>query len=149
MEWHRAFSTSLFNQVWELLDREDRTDEESERMIDTAHASRYHWRMRDDAEPRNLAISAWQLSRVYAEAGLAEQAGRCGRESLELCTANGLGAFLTGYAHEALARAAVISGNPEEAERNLVMAGDLAAVVEDQEERAILLGDLDEVASLR
>ena len=38
-----ALAASLFNRTWTLLDKPDRSEEESELMVHTAHASRLHW----------------------------------------------------------------------------------------------------------
>ena len=42
-DWHRKFAIDLFNQVWDLMDKEDRTQEDNDRMLHAAQASRYHW----------------------------------------------------------------------------------------------------------
>ena len=145
-EGHRVFSAQCFNRAWEMIDRSERSDDETAHMIDAAHASRYHWVMRGDAEPRNLAISAWQLSRVYAAAGLPDIAAIHAQESLDLCQRNDLSAFLTGYAFEALGRAAALDGNVEAAEAYVAAARDIALDVEDDDERSILLNDIDDIA---
>ncbi len=143
-ESHRQFSAECFNSVWDLLDRSERTEDETELMIDTAHASRYHWRMRDDVEPRNMAISSWQLSRVYAAAGHPDPALRYAEESLDLCKSNGLSPFLTGYALEALTRAALLGGDSKAAGLTRAAATEAAMKVEDDEERVMLLKDIDD-----
>jgi len=143
---HRVFSTDCFNRTWDLLDRAELTADETARMIDTAHASRYHWRMRDDVQPSHLAIGAWQLSRVYAAAGIPDAAVRYGLESLDLCRNGDLSAFLTGYAFEALGRAATLGGDPETAARYLAEARNVAANVENEHDQAMLLGDIEDAA---
>ncbi len=42
-EWHRKFAVDLFNLVWDLLDKGERTTEENDKMLHAAHASRFHW----------------------------------------------------------------------------------------------------------
>lgn len=144
LDSHRHFSAQCFNSVWDLLDQSERTEDETELMIDTAHASRYHWRMRDDVEPRNLAISSWQLSRVYSAAGRPNAALRYGQESLDVCTSNDLSPFLTGYALEALTRAALLSGDSEAASVTRAAAEDAAMRVQDAEEQTMLLKDIED-----
>jgi hypothetical protein len=65
-------------------------------MSGDAHASRFHWRMSDDVEPRNMAIGIWQLSRVYSEAGRSDVVLRYGQGSPDICTTNSLSPFLSG-----------------------------------------------------
>ena len=143
---HRTFSAECFNRVWELIDRSDRSDDDTELMIDSAHASRFHWRMRDDVEPRNMAIASWQLSRVYTAAGRSEEALRYGQESLDICTTKSLSPFLSGYAFEALARAALLSGDDEAASRALEAAKEAATRIADTEERSMLMDDIEGAA---
>lgn len=43
LECHRKFAVDLFNLVWSLLDKKDRTKEEDNKMVHAAHVSRFHW----------------------------------------------------------------------------------------------------------
>jgi hypothetical protein len=79
---------------------------------------------------------------------MADMAVLYGQESLDLCAANDLSAFLTGYAFEALARGAALVGDVDTGERYIAAARDAAANVADDEERGMLLNDIDAVASI-
>lgn len=142
---HRWFSADCFNHVWALLEKPDRTADECERMVSLAHASLAHWRERADCTAQNLSIGYWQVSRVYAVLGQAENARRYG----ELCLAASAGEppFYLGYAHEALARAAKLAGNAASAAEHLAKAQMLAAKVTDAGERGALEGDLTGLAA--
>ena len=63
-EWHKKFAVETFNQTWDLMDKQDKSQAEIDRMIHAAHASRYHWEYVGEAV--NLARGEWQISRVYA-----------------------------------------------------------------------------------
>lgn len=41
-ECHKKFAVDLFNLVWSLLDKKNRTKEEDDKMVHAAHASRFH-----------------------------------------------------------------------------------------------------------
>lgn len=144
-EGHKLFSTVCFNHVWDLLEMSSLTAEQTETMIDAAHASRYHWRMRDDGTPRNIAVSSWQLSRVYAAAGRADEALRYGQQSLEACIEHDLAPFYRGYAYEALARASILVPDRDAARRYAADARQALAAVEDAEERSMLGKDVSEI----
>ncbi|NIA25073.1 MAG: hypothetical protein GWP04_05840 [Gammaproteobacteria bacterium] len=135
---HRRFATECFNAAWDLLEKRDHTPEEVDEMVDLAHASRWHWAQTKACTPLNLAVGAWQLSRVYAVVGCPDLALHHGQESLRLCQDNDLPAFYESYAYEALARAA----SDADRERYLVAAHDLASRVDDEEHREALLADL-------
>ena len=76
----RALAMDLFNETWTLLETEDRTSDQSERMIHAAHASRYHWEQ--VGGPEQLAVGDWQISRVYSVLGRPEPALHHANESL-------------------------------------------------------------------
>ncbi len=63
----KELAKRLFNRVWELLEQPDRSLADDEELVDAAHASRYFWSLVGDTQ--NLAISDWQLSRVFAVLG--------------------------------------------------------------------------------
>ena len=63
-ELHKKFAVELFNQVWDLLEKEDRSVEEDDRMVHAAHASRFHWG--EIGTPLEFERGEWQVSRVYA-----------------------------------------------------------------------------------
>jgi hypothetical protein len=140
---HRYFSAQCFNEAWDLIDKPGRTPEEERRMVALCHASIHHWLCRPDCTDRNRSIGYWQASRVEAVLGNAEQARRWGEVCLEY--SRELGPFLLGYAHEALARAAMLAGDRDVMERHLDAAHGQAACVEEPDDREALLKDLDDV----
>ncbi len=138
---HAYFSVDCFNQTWELLERAQRTPEEEDQMRSLCHASLWHWTQRPDCTPRNLSIGYWQLSRVYALLGQAEDAVRFGEKCLQHSAAEE--PFYLGYAHEALARAARVRGDSQLLKQHLAHARQFASQVGDPEERAMLQKDLE------
>jgi hypothetical protein len=131
---HRQLGVDLFNQVWTLLDKPERTVAEDDELLHAAHASRHHWGQVGTAA--NLARGEWQCARVYTVLGRAEPAIHHARRCLELCEANGIGDWDLAFAHEALARAFSLAGDLEQAERHKRLAraaGDAIADPEDRE----------------
>ena len=142
-EAHRQTAVALFNRTWELLDKEARSSEEDAEMLTAAFASRHHWRQVGDAT--NFSVSDWQVSRVAATLGYADLAAEYGRRSLETASAGGLGPFYTGYAHEALARAARLAGDRDAVAAHLAAADELLEQIDDPGERDLLALDLDDL----
>jgi hypothetical protein len=142
---HRFFSATCFNRTWELLDKTERSAEEHEDLIACALASLWHWRQRPDCGRRNLSIGFWQVSRVYAVLGQAQNAWRYG----ELClkVSEGEEPFYLGYAYEALARAAKMAGDNELSRQYRRHGEELAGQLPDGEEREMLTKDLHSLAS--
>lgn len=140
---HRYFSAKCFNLAWELIEKPNRTAEDDEQMLRLAQASLWHWTQRPDCQPRNLSIGYWQASRIHALLGRAADAKHIGELSL---TAAQDDPFLTAYAHEALARAALVANDTAILKLNLAEANRFASQVADDEDRQVLLKDLQELA---
>jgi hypothetical protein len=130
----------LFNHVWTLLERTDRTQAEDDEMIHAVHASRHHWGR--VGQPVHWARGEWQCARVYAVLGRAEPALHHASRCLELATTNDLGAFDVGCGHEALARAYLVAGDADAAAKHAAEARTTADAVTDEDDREILLSDV-------
>jgi len=139
---HGSFSAGCFNACWELIDREDRSEEETEDMVVLANASLWHWKQREDCEPRNLSIAYWLLGRVNALAGDLDLARHYGGKSLAIATEHELDPFYVGYAHEALARAHVLGEAWKAAEERLRLAREQLQLVDEEDEHQLLHDDV-------
>ena len=141
----KLLAAQLFNETWRLMEQEERTGQDDDRMIHTAHASRYHWGQVPTAPPAHLARGEWQISRVYTVLGRAEPALHHARRVLNLCQENGIGDWDLAFAYEALARAHAIAGDAGQAreftDRALAAAEDIA----DSEDRDLVLADLETI----
>ncbi|MEV8098021.1 MerR family transcriptional regulator [Kitasatospora sp. NPDC085879] len=142
-ESERRLAVELFNGVWRLLEKEDRSVEEDDRMLHMAHASRHHWGQ--VGQPVNLSRGEWQCSRVYSVLGRAEPALYHARRGLEICRAHGIGDWDLAFAHESVARALAVAGDREQArvwtEQALAAAEDIA----EDEDRELVLTDLESI----
>jgi len=110
-------------------------------MVHLAHASRLHWQFA--GSEREWAIGEWQISRVYAEVGWAEAALVHARAALALAGEAQLGPFLAASSHEGMARALEAVGRKDEAARHRQTALAWLERIEDQEDRAVVLADLE------
>ena len=140
----RAFAARFFNETWDYLDKPSRTEAETEAMLHCCHASFHHWTRVADATPTNLAIGYWQLSRVYAVAGMPSEAERYAQRCQEAARTPGAEAWVMGSAHEALARAASLRGDRAARDAHLAAARAVAAQA-DKETRDILTRDIESV----
>lgn len=138
---HKKFSTVFFNATWDLLDKSSRTKVEKEKMIHLAHASLCHWIARDDCTEQNLSIGYWLLSRVYAVCGEAEDAIKYAKICLEHSEHENVEKVYLGYAHEAMARAARLSGETDKCKDFILMAKKISLLL-GEEDREQLEGEL-------
>lgn len=142
--WHRTFAPMAFNHTWALLDAGALNREQEEEMLASTFTQRHHWYQ--VGTPRNWAIADWQVSRVAAVLGYPDLARRFAERSLELAEEHGLDPFVTGFAHEALARAAASVDDIETFTEHLELARARLAEIEDEEERDTLQSDLAEMS---
>jgi hypothetical protein len=142
-EIHRILGIELFNLTWDLMEKPDRTQAETDTMINAAHASRYHWGIA--GEPVNLARGEWQISRMYAVVGRAEpclyHAERCLRITLE----NELVDFDLAFAYEAMARACHLSGDAVETARYFTLGEEAGEKIKEKDDRDYFFKELNTI----
>ena len=138
----RQLAVDLFNHVWTLMETPDRSAEQDDEMIHAAHASRHHWA--NVGTGPNLARGEWQVSRVYVTLRRPEPALYHAERCLAYCegSPDDIADWDLPYAYEALSRAHFTAGNQAEAERYAARARELAARVEDEQDREHLAEDL-------
>jgi hypothetical protein len=141
---HRYWGKTLFNDVWRLMEKEDRTPDEDALMIHEAHASAYHWLQ--VGTPANFARSHWQCSRVYCVLRRPEPALYHARWVLDICQRHGIGEWDVAFAYEALARAHSAAGDSTETQRWLEQARAASEDIAEDEDRELLLADLETIS---
>ena len=139
----RQQAIDLFNGVWRLMEKEDRSTEDDDTMLHMAHASRYHWGQVGTAA--NLARGEWQVSRVYTLLGRAEPALHHAHRVLDICQANAIGDWDLAFAYEALARASAVAGDQQQARAWTEQALAAAEDITEDEERQLVLADLESI----
>ena len=130
----------LYNSTWVLLEKADRTPAETDEMIHSAHASRYHWG--EIGEPVNFARCEWQCSRVYAVLGRSEPALWHARRCVAIYEANGIAGWDIASGYEAMARAWLTAGDLAEVATWKAKARAALDLVEDPDDREVIEGDL-------
>jgi hypothetical protein len=139
-EQHKSIAIELFNLTWDLIDKQNRSQAEIDRMIHAAHASRYHWEIAGQAV--NLARGEWLISRVYALLNRNEpclyHASRC----LEITLENDLNDFDLSFAYEAMARASYISGNEYQSAKYMTLAQEAGGQIQDANDQKYFFSEL-------
>ena len=136
--WHRRVGVEANSGVYELLERADRTDDDTARMVHMAHAAAHHWGIVGGVA--QLVRAEYLCSHVYAYLGRAEPALHHAERCLALCDRDDLRDFDRAFAHEALARALACSGRVDEAAEHVALAR--AVPIADPEDAAICAADL-------
>jgi hypothetical protein len=137
---HRALGVELYNRTWELLVGGAAPDE----VVDTAHASAFHWSHAAGATASNRARSHWLCAHVYAVLGRPEPALHHAERCLGLV--QGAPAEMEEFdlpsAYEGLARAHAAAGRSDEARRFVELARAEVAKIDDAEDREHLESQL-------
>ena len=138
LEWHRKTAVKLFNATWDLIDKKDRTIEDNDEMIHSAHSSRYHWGQVvsagvPDTGPINLERGEWQISRVYSILNRPHAAMYHAQRCIDICEENTIGDFDLAFAYESMARACAIMGNKEQLEKYLTLAKEAGEKIEKED----------------
>jgi len=141
---HRRLGVNLYNGVWTLIEKVDRTAAETDEMIHTAHASRYHWSKAGTTV--HLGRGEWLIARVYCVLGRGEparwHAARCLAQIDAAVAAGGAEDWDLSAAYEAMARAAAVSGDRDAAIAWRDRARAALAGIADLEDREHIEGDL-------
>lgn len=143
LESHKHFAIGCFNQTWDLIEKKDRSQEETDRMIHAAHTSRYHWEFVGEAV--NLARGEWLISRVYALLNRTEpclyHADRCLKITLE----NELKDFDLAFAYEAMARACNLAGDEVNVAKYMALAKDAGAKIAKENDHKYFFSELQSI----
>ena len=139
---HRALGVGLYNRSWDLLEIEDRTPDQDDELVDTAHASAWHWRQ--VGNEANASRGHWLLARVYAVLGHGAESLYHARRQNELIELGGEGfePWDAPSGAEAMSRALALSGDTVGALEWKAKAEGLLARIPEAEDRAVIEGDL-------
>lgn len=140
---HKQLAIDLFNQTWDLIEKQDKDQDEIDRMVHAAHASRYHWEVAGG--PVNIARGEWLISRVYALLNRLEpclyHADRC----LHVTLKADLKDFDLAFAYEAMARACDLAGDEVESAKHITLAEEAGAAISDPKDREYFFSELETI----
>jgi tetratricopeptide (TPR) repeat protein len=142
-EGHEKFAKSIFNGIWQLLEKTNRSTEEDEEMLMRAFASAYHWKQ--IGTEIHFQRAYWMISKVYQALGEANNALEWAQKCAEI-TQNYSGAmedFDLAYSEEALARSYALLGDLDLAKKHHQRAAELGGKIQDPENRKIFQSDFD------
>ncbi|MCK4720332.1 hypothetical protein KAU08_06720 [bacterium] len=148
IEAHKKFAVGLFNKAWEYIDKKDKTDRDFEEMINSAHASAWHWSQIEEHVTDHtrwelsFTISHNQLANVYFLANRPEAALYHGGKSVEYCDKYGIGDFARGFAYECLAKAHHLNGDIDKRNENLKLAEKAADDIKGEDDKKYFLSEL-------
>jgi hypothetical protein len=134
---HKWFAVACNNLAWNIIERAERSADDVERLIHTAHASVHHWLQ--VGRPVNVLRGQILLATAYSTAGLAEAAVRYAEQALSLGREVGdaQNAFDRATAHGCAAAAYKLAGRSAETKTHHDQCRTAAAEL-DAEDRAVV-----------
>ena len=132
---HHYMGIEMNIQTWNLLGKDNRNEQDDQRMISFAKASLFHWRLSPKYLPVNEQRGQWMISRIYAVLGKGEEAMKYAKETLRLTEEHGFKDFDLAYAYESMARAHAAMANNEDCGKwynKALNAGELINGAEDK-----------------
>ncbi len=131
----RRAAIAAHGATWALLEKAERTSEETTRMIGLAHASLAAWEKAGG--PVEAQRGNWLVAKAYLAAGLKEPALEFARRTMELTSAhqNDLTDFDLAFAKELAARTWAFAGNLPRAKEHHDGAKKLGQTIRDEGDR--------------
>lgn len=136
----KQLAADLFNSTWNLIDKHDRDEEETLKMIHMAHALRYLWG--EVGSFREWTRGEWLISRVYAIAEMGEAALYHGKYALKYSIQGKVGALDDAFAFEAVARAYTVLGDDEQKKEYIEKAKEAAKDIERKDDYDYFMSEL-------
>ena len=143
LEQHKQFAIELFNNTWDMLEKNDRSDYDDVRMIHMAHTSLYHWSY--VGESVNMTRGEWLVSRVYCSVGLLESAEYHAHKSLSICLNNNIGDIDLAFAYEAFTRIYALKQLEEDFNKYRALAFEAAKQILSLNNREYFIGELEKL----
>jgi hypothetical protein len=140
-EAQRFFAIHYNGKTWALLEKPNRTKEEDELMVYTAHASCCHWLVAGTGV--NHQRGEWMIARVYTVLGLADMALRHANRCMELTHrhASEMADFDWAFAYECVARAKAVAGQLDEARQYVELARQAGEAIKGDEDKKVFLAE--------
>jgi hypothetical protein len=140
---HRWHAIECNNLAWKLSDQAGRTPAEDEEMLDTAHASAFHWAK--VGTELNHARAKMLLAHVHAALGAGRTALAYAQKSFEYLAAHEAPDWEIAFAHAILAHAAFAAGDAGLHQQHHARAQELGQAIADIEDREIFFKTFDRI----
>lgn len=138
--WQRRLASQANNRAWTLTEIDHRSAEESEEMLQAAHAAMYLWKIVGDAS--NHAHAAQLLAHAYALLKLPAPAAHYLRKSLPYFEQHNSAPWELAFAQAVAANVAAAEGNAAAHARHYAQAQAAAALITDPQTREMFAATL-------
>ena len=141
-EMHQSLAINLNQETWGLLKREDRTDNDDQRMITFAKGSLYHWQRSPNCRPVNHQRGEWLISHVYAVLNRGKEALFHAEICMDITMNESLIDFDLAYAYECKARAYAALDFPQKTNKCYSNAKEIGKIIKKNKDKKLFFSDL-------
>jgi hypothetical protein len=142
-KWHRWFAVECNNRAWDLAAAAGRSPEEDREMLDTAHASAFHWAK--VGRPVNGMRAELLLANVHALLGHGAEALSYARRCLAFCEGNECEEWDVAFSHVQMALAAAVAGERELHAKHYATARQLGSALQEEADRKVFAGEFSRI----
>jgi hypothetical protein len=139
----RSLAAAAYNECWTLLEQPERSAADDARLITLAFASLHLWE--PIARPDQIATGEWMVAHAASHLGLSDVAVLFAQRAWDHAQGDQIPDWMLASAAEGLARAYRCAGRAEEYQEWVSRATDLVTAIAEDEERAIIAGQLAEI----
>jgi hypothetical protein len=137
---HRTIGVETYNRCWDLLERDDRSQDDDFELLALAFTSRYHWSFAGG--PEQWTVSDWMVSRAAADIGEGSLALAFALRANSAAQEFDAPDWLIASTAEGLARAYAAFGNEVARDEWIVTALSLVEAIADDEDRDLIASQL-------
>jgi hypothetical protein len=141
-EIHQQLAVDLFNKSWELLLKDDRSPKEEAELLNTVHASLWHWRQ--IGQPINILRGEWMICHVYTLLEHREEALYHARIVMDLKEEIDPQDWDLAYCFEAMARVMALHGDQEEFNHYYYLAREAGDQIQNDDDRIQFAIDMED-----
>lgn len=142
-DWHRFFAIENNNLAWMLASKAERSADESQKMLEAAHASALHWR--EAGTELNLMRARMLLAEVYALVGFGSNAFAESQQVRSYFLDRETDDWEFAFTHVIHAHAAAVAGLVDEHRESYIAAQQAIDSIADDEDRRIVLETFNQV----
>ncbi len=137
---HRTIGVEAYNRCWDLLERDERNQDDDLELLTLAFTSRYHWSFAGG--PEQWTVSDWMVSRAAADIGEGSLSLVFALRANSAVREFDAPDWLVASTAEGLARAYAALGDEDARDEWVNNAEYLVEAIADDEDRDLIAGQL-------
>ncbi|MGC2484863.1 MAG: hypothetical protein WA359_01280 [Acidimicrobiales bacterium] len=140
---HRKIAVETYNHCWDLLERDQRSQDEDIELLTSAFTSRYHWSFAGG--PEQWTVSDWMVSRAAASIGEGSLSLAFALRANSAVQEFDAPDWLVASTAEGLARAYGALGDEKVRDEWIATASNLVEAIADEDDRDLIASQLSSV----